>query len=89
MPDEDEECEERNLPDRLLIGPDKRGHWVVRDADGRLGGLFVSRSEALRFARSECEARLPAPTVLVAVDALELASLFAPTNDIERARRAA
>jgi len=37
----------------FLIGQDAHGHWVVRDQFGLRGGLFVSRAEALKFARFE------------------------------------
>jgi hypothetical protein len=39
----------------LFIGRNRRGCWVVRDQSGRLGGLFVSRAEALRFAMFETD----------------------------------
>ncbi len=62
--------------ERLLIGRDHLGHWVVRDAKCRCGGLFIDRTEAARFARSECLARLPRPTLVVAVDLLEFDPIF-------------
>jgi hypothetical protein len=37
----------------FLIGRDSRGHWVVQDQRGLYGGLFVDRSEALRYAMFE------------------------------------
>ena len=37
----------------FFIGTDSRGNWVVRDQAGLCGGLFVNRSEALRFAMLE------------------------------------
>jgi len=37
----------------LLIGRDRAGHWVVRDLQGLRGGLFVGRSEALKYALFE------------------------------------
>ena len=37
----------------FLIGRDRAGHWVVRDLQGRRGGLFVGRSEALKYALFE------------------------------------
>jgi hypothetical protein len=37
----------------LLIGRNSRGNWVVRDVRGLCGGLFINRSEALRFALFE------------------------------------
>jgi hypothetical protein len=37
----------------FFIGTDRHGNWVVRDQTGLYGGLFVNRSEALRFAMLE------------------------------------
>jgi hypothetical protein len=37
----------------FLIGKNSRGHWVVRDQSGLCGGLFVDRTEALKFAMFE------------------------------------
>jgi hypothetical protein len=45
---------DRELTSRLFyIGKDTQDHWVVQDSRGQYGGLFVSRSEALRFAMFE------------------------------------
>jgi hypothetical protein len=35
------------------VGKDSRGHWVVQDQEGLRGGLFVGRTEALKFAMFE------------------------------------
>jgi hypothetical protein len=48
----------------LFIGTDSRGHWVVRDQAGLCGGLFVDRSEALRFAMLE-NGRRPQAVIMV------------------------
>jgi hypothetical protein len=37
----------------FLIGQNSRGHWVVQDAQGLRGGLFVSLSQARKFALYE------------------------------------
>jgi hypothetical protein len=37
----------------IFIGQNSRGHWVVQHQDGLYGGLFVNRSEALRYALFE------------------------------------
>jgi hypothetical protein len=37
----------------FLIGKDSCGHWVARDQAGICGGLFVSRTEAIRYAMRE------------------------------------
>jgi hypothetical protein len=34
----------------LFIGRNSRGLWVVREADGRTGGIFLFRKSALHFA---------------------------------------
>jgi len=36
-----------------FIGRNARGNWVVQDQGGVRGGLFIDRSEALRFAMFE------------------------------------
>ncbi len=40
-------------PLQFLIGKDSHGNWVVQDEQGLCGGLFVNRTEALRFAMFE------------------------------------
>jgi hypothetical protein len=40
-------------PSPFLIGKNSRGHWVVQDASGLRGGLFVDRAQALKFALFE------------------------------------
>ena len=40
-------------PSLFLVGRDREGHWVVRDQPGLRGGLFVERSEALKYALFE------------------------------------
>jgi hypothetical protein len=35
------------------IGRNSRGNWVVKDQNGLCGGLFVDRTEALKFAMFE------------------------------------
>ena len=37
----------------FMIGRNSRGNWVVRDQAGLRGGLFIDRTEALRFALFE------------------------------------
>jgi hypothetical protein len=39
----------------LFIGRNRCGSWVVRDQSGTRGGLFVSRTEALRYAMIEAD----------------------------------
>jgi hypothetical protein len=55
--DSHESCEHPLRPQSrsslFFIGTDSRGNWVVRDQAGLCGGLFINRSEALRFAMFE------------------------------------
>jgi hypothetical protein len=37
----------------FLIGKDRGGHWVVQDQRGLCGGLFVNRTEAMKYALFE------------------------------------
>ena len=39
----------------LFIGRNRRGSWVVRDQSETRGGLFASRTEALRYAMFEAD----------------------------------
>ena len=48
----------------FFIGTDSGGNWVVRDRAGLCGGLFVDRSEALRFAMLE-NGRRPQAVIMV------------------------
>jgi hypothetical protein len=43
----------RERPQVFMLGQDSRGNWVVRDQTGLRGGLFVGRTEALRYVRDE------------------------------------
>jgi hypothetical protein len=66
---------------KLWIGPTGDGLWVVRDAEGVCGAVFIGREDALRFAKSECEAALPAASEWRFVPALDLTSLFAQPQE--------
>lgn len=56
----------------FLIGKNSRGQWIAKDQRGLRGGLFVSRAEALKFARFENGNR---PELVVTVPGvLELAA---------------
>jgi hypothetical protein len=46
------------------IGRNGSGHWVVRDASGRSGGIFVDRAQAIKFAMFE-NGRHPEAVVMV------------------------
>ena len=53
----------------VLVGMDSHGNWIVRDLSNRHGGLFISRSAALRYARLEFGHRSP---IIMISDNLEL-----------------
>ena len=54
----------------LFIEQDRRGHWVVKDAQSLCGGLFANRTEAIRFAMYECQRR--PQSVIMLPNGLEL-----------------
>jgi hypothetical protein len=56
----------------LLIGRDCAGHWVVRDLQGLRGGLFVGRTEALKYALFENGNRPQAVVMVPGVLELDL-----------------
>lgn len=66
---------------QLQMGVNGRGHWVVRDAAGRRGGVFTGQREAMRFALSANGHR---PDAIVMVPwVLELmGSAEAPTSKL-------
>ena len=39
----------------FYIGRNKNGFWVAREAEGCIGGIFLTRRSAVRFAREGCE----------------------------------
>src|SRR5262245_13117096 len=47
-----------------LIGRNSRGQWVVREQGGLCGGLFVSRTEAVKYAMYET-GRRPQAVIMV------------------------
>jgi len=51
-------------PLQFQIGRDSRGNWVVQDDQGVCGGLFIDRTQALRFAMLENGSR-PQAVVMV------------------------
>lgn len=40
-------------PSFVIIGRNSRGYWVAQENTGLFGGLFVSRAQAFKYARSE------------------------------------
>lgn len=49
---------------RFLIGKDSHGRWVAQDQRGLCGGLFLSRTEAIRYAMFE-SGRRPQAVIMV------------------------
>jgi hypothetical protein len=47
---------------RFVIASDRSGRWVVTDKEGHVGGTFVNKLAALRFALEEAKYN-SAPTV--------------------------
>jgi hypothetical protein len=45
----------RRRPHDFEIVEDASGHWVARDRDGLIGGVFRTRRDALRFALVEAD----------------------------------
>jgi hypothetical protein len=60
---------------RLVVGRNSHGLWVVREQLGRCGGLFTTRTEAIRFALQE--ASHGPGTVLISPETVELFPAFA------------
>ena len=56
----------------FLVGRDSRGHWVVQDERGLCGGLFVDRSNAIRFALDETGQRPQAIKMVAGVIELDM-----------------
>ena len=61
----------------FFIGTDRHGNWVVRDQVGLCGGLFVNRSDALRFAMLENGHR---PQAVIIVPGILEFSIGGPTK---------
>lgn len=68
-------------PSVFMIGQDCRGHWVAQESGGTRGGLFVSRGEALKFAKSEGDVHLHA--IVWVSGTLELNIGFASTGRLD------
>jgi hypothetical protein len=49
----------------FFIGRNKRGLWIVREAEGRTGGIFIFKKSALRFA-ARASAPIGSATMLLA-----------------------
>jgi hypothetical protein len=49
---------------RFFVGKDSRGRWVVQDRQGLCSGLFVNRTDAIRYAMFE-GGRRPQAVIMV------------------------
>ena len=67
------------LPRRFHVGRNSHGHWVAQDQRGLCGGLFIDRSEAVKFAMFENGNRPQA--VIMVPDILELDMSGTPARD--------
>jgi hypothetical protein len=73
-PPEPPSCLEKSV---FKIGRDSGGHWVAQEQNGLRGGLFINRTEALKFAKFESGTH---PHAVVCVgEILELNTGFAPS----------
>jgi len=67
-------------PPAFFIGRDSHGSWVVQDDRGLRGGLFVDRTQALRFALFENGNRPQAVVMIPGIFELDM-SREAPGPD--------
>jgi hypothetical protein len=58
----------------FFIGKDSRGNWVAQDQQHLCGGLFVNRTEALRFALFENGNRHQAVVMVPGVFELDMSA---------------
>jgi hypothetical protein len=58
-------------PELFLIGQNKCGNWVIQDMSGLRGGLFITQSAAVKFAKAEAAAHSRAMLILTS-EGLEL-----------------
>lgn len=47
----------KTAPSYFLIGQDEAGNWIAKNANGRDGGLFVSREAAMKYVAGEINRR--------------------------------
>jgi hypothetical protein len=76
----------------FLIGKDSHGSWVVQDDCGLCGGLFVDRTQALRFALFENGNRPQAVIMVPGVFELDMNNkgrrrAMAPTTSVGNSPR--
>jgi hypothetical protein len=69
------------LARRFHVGRNSHGHWVVQDQQGLCGGLFIDRSEAVKFAKFE-NGNQPQAVIMV-LDILELDMSATPHGQVD------
>jgi len=62
----------------FFIGKDSRGNWVVQDQDHLCGGLFVDRTQALKFALFENGNRPQAVVMVPGILELDMSASALP-----------
>jgi len=67
-------------PLHFLIGKNSRGNWVVQDERGLCGGLFVDRTQALRFAMFENGNKPQAVVMVPGIFELDLSRNATPAH---------
>ena len=70
-------------PLHFLIGKNSRGNWVVQDERGLCGGLFVDRTQALRFAMFENGNKPQAVVMVPGVFELNMNRNVASAHDLQ------
>jgi hypothetical protein len=73
------------------IGRNSRGNWVVQDHSGLCGGMFVNRTEAVKFAMFENGNRPQAVIMVPGILELDMSSKrtdSAPSTQGRQARAA-
>ena len=70
----------QNPSSLFMIGKDSHGHWVVQDQRGLHGGLFVNRTQALKFALFENGNRPQAVIMVPGILELNTGGTLQPTR---------
>lgn len=67
------QCDAPTIPEmpRFVVGPGRRGGWIVNDRLGLVGGIFVSEAAARHFAFEESGGRQDQMVVVSDTDGLE------------------
>ncbi|WP_337270509.1 hypothetical protein [Oryzifoliimicrobium ureilyticus] len=78
--------ESHTISQRFTIGHDADGRWLVCDCLGLVGGVFVDRASAIRFAVTESGRHPEAVACLPDQSVLEVADIFSARKQ-RRGRR--